>query len=408
MLITMDYSKIKGANYTPSYACNPISFWRDYDPQIVSRELGYAKNLGLNCVRVFLSYVVFEYDPEGFFKHVDHLVQTAKANDLGVMLVLFDGCFNRNEPTIEWNKNEWIPNPGCMNLEEHFWEKGNQYCQRLIERFGKEPSVLFWDVMNEPECTSFLSEETGDSYEKNLTITYRFVRHYAELLSNANLFGAITVGSDCTRSNENLVKFDVLKYLDVISFHDYSHNTATIQKNYNITLELGKKHGKPVIISETGCPPRGNPYDLAIEIANKNNMGYFLWELMIGKSFWNDRHGIVYPDGTIRDTALVAALFGYFRNRTPDAICYDGNAEGRASSFVKLAQELLDKKDANFEEYMDVLESFTNLTESCQIVPLKQLPSSRLSELRKTGDLQAVKEELKKQIALLKDVYHLE
>lgn len=405
MLNSMEYYKIKGSNYTPSYACNPISFWRDYDPQIVSRELGYAKNLGLNCVRIFLSYVVFENDPEGFLNHVDHLVKTAKVNGLGVMLVLFDACFNQNEPTIEWNKNEWIPNPGCMNLEEHFWKKGDQYCQSLIDLFGKEPSVLFWDVMNEPECTSFLS---GDSYEKNLTITYRFVHHYAELLSNANLIGAVTVGSDHIKRTENLIRFDVLKYLDVISFHDYSHNTAMIQNIYNIALEFGKIHDKPIIISETGCPPRGNPYDLAIEIANKNNVGYFLWELMIGKSFWKDRHGIVYPDGTIRDTALISALFGHFRNRTPDAICYDGNVEGNVSKFVKHAQELLDKKDAELEEYTDALESLINLTEGCELTALNKLPSAQLNYIRKSGDLQTVKEEFNNQIALLKDVYHLE
>ncbi|MBQ8345325.1 MAG: hypothetical protein IJY42_03555, partial [Clostridia bacterium] len=76
----IDYSQIKGVNYTPSYACNPISFWRDYDPRIVARELGYAKKLGFNCVRVFLSYAVYEADREGFLDHVEHLIQTAKTN----------------------------------------------------------------------------------------------------------------------------------------------------------------------------------------------------------------------------------------------------------------------------------------------------------------------------------------
>lgn len=408
MFNQVDFDKIKGVNYTPSYACNPISFWRDYDAQIVSRELGYAKNLALNCVRVFLSYVVFEHNPDEFLNHVDHLVQTAKANGLGVMLVLFDGCFNRNEPTIDWDKNEWIPNPGCMNLEEHFWEKGDRYCQCLIRRFGKEPTVCFWDVMNEPECTSFLSGETGESYERNLSITYRFVRHYAELLANADLRGAVTVGSDRIEANENLVRFDVMKFLDVISFHDYSHNTAMIQRYYDITLELGKKLGKPVIISETGCPPRGNPYDLAIEMANKNHVGYFLWELMIGNSFWRDRHGVVYPDGTIRDTALVAALFGHFRKRTPDAVCYNGNVEGRASICVNHARTLLNTEDTDAEAYVNALESITNLIEGCQVVPLNPLPSVRLRDLQQCGDLHAIKEELKKQVELLKDIYHLE
>ncbi|MBQ8345719.1 MAG: hypothetical protein IJY42_05600, partial [Clostridia bacterium] len=311
-----------------------------------------------------------------------------------------------DEPVIGWNRNQWIPNPGCMNLGEHFWPKGDQYCLDLIRRFGQEPSVLFWDVMNEPECTAFL-EKTASDYEENLNLTYRFVGHYVKLFAEADLAGAVTVGSCDTSSNLNLERFGILKDLDVISFHDYSADRNGIQAVYDANLALGTRYGKAVVISEMGCPPRGNLYDVAIEIANRNQTGYFLWELMIGKSFWNHIHGVVYPDGTIRDTALVAALYGCFQNRTEDSISYYGNAEGHAALFVGQAEALLANSDAAFEECTAVLERMVHLTEGCQTVPLHCLPTTSFNRLRRTADLAAVKAEMQRHVTLLKQLYSL-
>ena len=70
MKLMQDYQWLKGVNYTPSTACNDIEFWRDYDHDTVERELGYAKQMGLNSVRVWLAYVVYRHNREAFLQNV--------------------------------------------------------------------------------------------------------------------------------------------------------------------------------------------------------------------------------------------------------------------------------------------------------------------------------------------------
>ena len=286
MLADIDFSGVRGANYTPSYACNTIGFWRDYDPTVIEREIGYAGKLGLNCLRVFLSYTVFEREPGPFLDRVNHLVRTAERNGIGIMLALFDGCFSTERPRYDWDKNEWIPSPGCMNLGEEFRPKGDAYCLALTERFGSDRNVLFWDVMNEPECTQYLSKEADPEIKKHkIEEICRFVGHYAAMLAGKELYGALTVGSDRLLANQHLAESGVLEKLDVVSFHDYSRNTSMINEQYQKNLALAAGYGKPLIASEIGCACRSNAYDFAIEAAVRHNIGYFVWELMIGSSF---------------------------------------------------------------------------------------------------------------------------
>ena len=73
---------------------------------------------------------------------------------------------------------------------------------------------------------------------------------------------------------------------------------------------------KPVFNSEIACIGHSNPYDLAIEEFNCGHMGWYLWELTITHE-WSDVHGVFYPDGTVRDPSIVAAVMGFYRNCGP-------------------------------------------------------------------------------------------
>ena len=57
---------IKGFNYVPSWAVNDIDMWRDYDASVVERDMAIAATVGFNFARVFLNYVVWDAQREGF------------------------------------------------------------------------------------------------------------------------------------------------------------------------------------------------------------------------------------------------------------------------------------------------------------------------------------------------------
>jgi hypothetical protein len=76
-----------GCNFLPSTAVNDVEMWQaeTFDPKTIDRELGMAEELGLNSVRVFLNYVVWKADPDGFKKRFSQFLEIADKHGISVM-----------------------------------------------------------------------------------------------------------------------------------------------------------------------------------------------------------------------------------------------------------------------------------------------------------------------------------
>src|SRR3954471_19726860 len=61
-----------GSNYTPATAINELEMWQadTFDPQRIDLELGWAENIGMNTMRVFLHDLAWQQDAEGFKKRI--------------------------------------------------------------------------------------------------------------------------------------------------------------------------------------------------------------------------------------------------------------------------------------------------------------------------------------------------
>ena len=56
-----------GVNYVPRTASNTLEMWQadTWDPATIEQELAWSRGLGFNSLRVFLSDLAWEQDPEG-------------------------------------------------------------------------------------------------------------------------------------------------------------------------------------------------------------------------------------------------------------------------------------------------------------------------------------------------------
>ena len=181
------------------------------------------------------------------------------------------------------------------------------------------------------------------------------------------------------------------KMIDVISFHDYSDRRETINNNFKLAEEWGKKLGKQVMNTETGCLARANPYEMALQYCNEYHMGWLAFELMIhGRCI--DEHGIFYPDGTIRDAGTIAAMFGCYRNRDSRTVVpTNPNREGKATHALNLLRDALteytsdafDYRRSDKKKLLDACEVAANLLEACELVPMSELPTTKIEEFRR-------------------------
>src|SRR5260370_26688972 len=87
-----------GSNYIPATAINELEMWQadSFDLQRIDMELGWAKSIGLNTMRVFLHDLPWQQDPEAFRTRIAAFLTIAAKHPIRPMLVLFDSCLDAN------------------------------------------------------------------------------------------------------------------------------------------------------------------------------------------------------------------------------------------------------------------------------------------------------------------------
>lgn len=109
--------------------------------------------------------------------------------------------------------------------------------------------------------------------------------------------------------------------------------------------------------------------------------------------YWSDVHGIFYPDGTVRDPSIPAAVLGFRRKRDEGMVYPNANKEGYAQRGISMVKEALEEKTKVFragrksiDEVLEAAEFCANLLEACELVPMYDPPTARITQIRKAGD----------------------
>lgn len=428
---TVDYQKLRGFNYTQPDAANDRVFWAEYHHDIVDRDMGYAERLHLNSARIFLSYDFYKENPDRFLANVKDFVQTAWKHGISTNPIIFMG-FRFREDELPWSgfMLEAGLKPIYKTLEDpSCWYIGEKYFDDLYEAIGHEEGLLFWDIANEPGYTdnfvTWYDEEPSyvqDYQERpNMELlryrqekTWEIVRHFCRYVKSKDQEHDIGVGNIFIFETE---PSRTTELVDVIVFHDYFPTRKRMRDALEYAKKMGEKYGKPVLDNEICCLARANPYDMSIEMHDEYQIGWYLFELMIGKDMWSRVHGVVYPDGTVRDPSIVAAIGGFFRNRSETAIRSDVNQEDYVKRVSILAERTLHAARQNkgsdhsqdVENLLEVCEYAANLLEAGELVPMAYPPTAKIAAYRRQQNVDAMEIEdyLTELMGTLKKACHI-
>ena len=354
-----DYSFIRGVNYG----------LKD-DPAIIRRDLGYARRLGINSVRIWLSWRRFEELGQAYIDQLVMFVRTCHGEGVSVMPILFNG--NGLDPAV---------------LEDDFIPRAEAFTAAVVNALRDEPGLIMYDAMNEPPCNDMILKAPDEATKQAVYARiWRFVRRVCTHIKALDPLNALTVGNWLAQDIDTSADL-----VDVISYHDYSPTLAGVRAAAEMALEAGRKWGKPVINNETCCIARANPYDAVIQVLNGHGIPWYVFNLMI-EGYWSDVHGIFYPDGTVRDPAIAAAIVGCFRSRDLDVIVPEKpNREHQAQDALRRLRTLLSDAEPDVFAYrglkaadlLDACEHAANLLECGQLVPMQIPPSARIALWRK-------------------------
>ncbi len=353
-----DYSHIRGVCYNPGEA---------KDRETLERHLSYCRRLQLNSVRFWMS--MEEYEAEGgvYFDRIESFMNTCWEYGISSMPIFWNGNFIRDfqEPDEDW------------------YGRAEEYANRFIRRFRDKPYILMWDVINEPMCNDYMNDVrdvSEEEYNARFAKLEKYVRRLCAIVRKADPEGCMTVG------HENVAHLkSSCDLVDVLCFHDYLTTRKEIEGAILEAEACGRQWNKPILNTETGCIGRANPYEVELQLLSQHRIGFYLFNL-ISHGFWGDIHGLVYDDGTIRDPSVIAALFGFYRNRTPGRILANPNKEGHAYRAVKAVEDALKVEPTTLfmsrpkttDDILDAAEYCVNILEACELVPMWDAPSARI------------------------------
>lgn len=286
--VRADFGNVRGLNYIASYAPSDVAMWRFYDHDQIDRELGYVKALGANSIRVWLAWVVYDAEGKRFIDKFEDFLSLCEKHRITVMPILWDSCFGDAKASYE-DVEDWVANPGTERVADlEFRADGDRYIRAVVEAGRDNRSLLIWDVMNEPSGPKINS----------------WLEHYCKLVKSLDKEHPVTIG--WAHASSNNVSVD---WVDVMSYHPY----GIFDKNRHVwttaVREIANAHGnKPILVTEAGGPGFGQRYEECIDYFQKEGVGFYLFEAMVGTNRFRNITGFVFPDGSARELKAITAF----------------------------------------------------------------------------------------------------
>lgn len=266
---------LRGANFNPSTAINQLETWQaeSFDIETIDKELGWAEEIGMNCMRVYLHHVAWEVDKEGFKKRMNKYLDVASNHGVKTIFVFFDDCWNptykagkQPEPKPGVHNSGWVRDPGTLLDEKpELMTNLEAYVKDVLSTFRNDKRIVIWDLYNEP----------GNNGLGNKSMP--LLKNVFEWAWEVRPSQPLSVGV-WNLSLTDLNKFQ-LENSDIITYHNYQgpekHQTA---------IDSLKLYNRPLVCTEYMARRNNSCFENIMPILAKENIGAINWGLVDGKS----------------------------------------------------------------------------------------------------------------------------
>jgi hypothetical protein len=283
---------IVGNNYIQSNTVNQIEMWQQetFDADRIDLELGWAENLGINTLRVFLNDQLWEKDSGGFRRRIDKLLKLAEKHRMRVIFVLFDSSGDpypelghQRQPKPGVRNSLWAQSPGAKGLTDpKQLQKALAYAEEVVAAYSIDKQVLAWDVWNQPENTN--DGRYGSSELANKTDLIRSILPQAFKYARAgNPSQPVTSGlwkGDWSSADKlGPIEKIQLENSDVISFQNYDG-----PQEFEKRVKWLQAFGRPILCTGFLARNQGSTFEAILPIAQKYNIGAIAGDLVQGKT----------------------------------------------------------------------------------------------------------------------------
>lgn len=263
-LIDQAFREMVGPDFTDQ-------FWKTFKDNYITREdIAYIKQTGMNSIRLPFHYKLFtDEDYMGLksnqdgFARVDSVIKWCKAEGLYVILDMHDAPGGQTGDNIDDSYGyPWLfESETSKQLFSEIWKK-------IADRYKNEPTVLGYDLLNEPIATYFTNKE---EINKLMVPVYK---RGIEAIRSVDPNHIILLGG--AQWNSNFSMFDEKAIDSNMLYTCHRYWCDTLQSNLQDFIDFRNKVNLPLYMGETG-----ENTDEWVggfrRLMERNNMGWHFW-----------------------------------------------------------------------------------------------------------------------------------
>ena len=263
-LIDQAFREMVGPDFTDQ-------FWKTFKDNYITREdIAYIKQTGMNSIRLPFHYKLFtDEDYMGLksnqdgFARVDSVIKWCKAEGLYVILDMHDAPGGQTGDNIDDSYGyPWLfESETSKQFFSEIWKK-------IADRYKNEPTVLGYDLLNEPIATYFTNKE---EINKLLVPVYK---RGIEAIRSVDPNHIILLGG--AQWNSNFSMFDEKAIDSNMLYTCHRYWCDTLQSNLQDFIDFRNKVNLPLYMGETG-----ENTDEWVggfrRLMERNNMGWHFW-----------------------------------------------------------------------------------------------------------------------------------
>jgi len=282
-----------GGNYVPATAINQIEMWQaeTFDPARIDLELGWARAIGMNTMRVFLHDLVWQQDPAGYRRRIDQFLKICAKHKIRPMFVLFDSVWDphpalgpQRAPKPGVHNSGWMQGPGAKVLGDPAqWGRLEVYVKGVVGAFAKDKRIVAWDVWNEPDNLNGNSYRAVEAPGK-IKIIEQILPKVFQWARAAKPSQPLTSGlwqHDDWTADAKLTPVERIQAgeSDIISFHDYNG-----PEKFEARIKALLRYNRPVLCTEYMARGNKSTFEGSLPVAKRLRVAAYNWGLVEGKA----------------------------------------------------------------------------------------------------------------------------
>lgn len=280
---------LRGCDYIPSTAVNQLEMWQaeTFDPVTIGRELRWADEIGMNCMRVYLHHLAWEIDKDGFKKRMNEYLDIAEKNGIKTIFVFFDDCWNpvykagkQPDPKPGVHNSGWVRDPGDLLFSNpEIIGLLEEYVKDILTTFQNDNRIAIWDMYNEPGNSGYEN--------KSMPLLEKAFKWGREVNPSQPLSAGVW-----SNNLKDLNKFQVT-HSDVITYHNYSDPA-----NHQAMIDTLKLYKRPLVCTEYMARRNNSLFSNIMPMLKEQNIGAINWGFVTGKTNTRYAWDTPIPDGS--------------------------------------------------------------------------------------------------------------